>query len=322
MTVVVKDPSAFSRGRRARASRPLPARAALAVVAAVMIAATGCGQGDQSRRLPTGSSSHTLRVGGAARTFHAYRPARLPSPAPLVVMLHGGFGNGKQAQRTYGWDAAADAGGFVVAYPDGIRRAWSVGGGCCGRPGRDAVDDVGFLTAMVGDIQRKVPIDTKRIYATGVSNGGFMAYRLACDTTMFAAIGPDAATLLGDCPAPAPASVIHIHGTADESVRYDGAPGTGPGRIDGPAVPEVAARWRATGKCAEPAVSTSGAVTTSTAGCPEGRTVTFITIDGAGHQWPGSADTPGRRLLDLDPPSTALNATDTIWRFFKAHPKP
>src|SRR5436190_846142 len=84
--------------------------------------------------MPVGTSEHTLDIGGTTRTFHVYRPARLPAQAPLVVMLHGGFGSGNQAERTYGWDAQADAAGFVVAYPDGLHRAWNTTGGCCGPP--------------------------------------------------------------------------------------------------------------------------------------------------------------------------------------------
>ena len=74
-------------------------------------------------------------------------------------MLHGGFGSGAQAERSYGWDSQADSAGFVVAYPDGLRKAWNTGGGCCGRPGVDNVDDVAFIKAMVAAIERQIPID-------------------------------------------------------------------------------------------------------------------------------------------------------------------
>jgi polyhydroxybutyrate depolymerase len=189
-----------------------------------------------------GQSSQTVTVDGRARPFHLYRPAALPSPAPVVVMLHGGFGAGTQAESAYHWDAEADAGHFLVAYPDGIDRAWSVGGGCCEVPGQSGVDDVAFVTAMLDAIARELAVDRNRLYATGISNGGLLAYRLACDSGVFAAIGPDSATMLGPCPTPAPVSVIH-----------------------------------------KPVLD---------------------------------------RLLGIDPPSTALDATDTIWRFFAGHAKP
>jgi polyhydroxybutyrate depolymerase len=161
-------------------------------------------------------------------------------------------------------------------------------------------------------------VDASRVYATGISNGGIMAYTLACHTSVFAAIGPDSATELGSCPAPRPLSVIHIHGTADTRIRYQGGEGQGVAHIDGPSVPSLNARWRAIDHCAAPAVSTKGAVTMSTASCPGGRAVT---IAGAGHQWPGSAPRSKlQRILGSDPPSTALNATQVIWQFFAAHP--
>ena len=137
--------------------------------------------------------------------------------APLVVLRHGGFVSGNQAEEAYGWDAAADAHGLVVAYPDGEGRAWDVGGGCCGKPATEHVDDVAFVTQVVTTLEHELPIDADRVYATGISNGGLLAYRLACDTDVFAAIGPDSATLLGGCPSPARISVIHAHGTADGS---------------------------------------------------------------------------------------------------------
>jgi polyhydroxybutyrate depolymerase len=271
--------------------------------------------------LPVGSSTHSIEVGGVSRTYIVYRPASLPAAAPLVVMLHGGFGRASQAEKSYGWDAEAHQGHFVVAYPDGLNHAWNTGGGCCGTPGRTNADDTGFITAMVAAIERQVPVDAARVYATGISNGGIMAYTLACRTSVFAAIGPDSATELGSCPGPHPLSVIHIHGTADSRIPYQGGEGGGVAHIDGPSVPSLNARWRDIDHCAAPAVRTAGAVTTSTASCPAGRAVELITIAGAGHQWPGAASRPLiQRLLGTDPSSTALNATQVIWRFFAAHP--
>jgi len=282
------------------------------------------GGGADHGPVAAGSSTRTITVDGVARTYHVYRPASLPpsAPVPLVVMLHGGFGSGSQAEQWYGWDAEADSGRFVVAYPDGINHAWAVGGGCCGDPGRTGVDDVHFISELVAALSKDLPVDPARVYATGISNGGLMSYRLACDTTLFAAIGPDSATLLGDCPSPAPVSVVHIHGTADQNIPYGGGRGDGVAHIDGPPVPDVVASWRGVDTCGTPTVTTAAPVTTSVADCPGGRTVELITIDGAGHQWPGASPRPFmQHVVGTDPPSTALNATDTIWRFFAAHPK-
>ncbi len=305
-------------------------RAAGSVVAALSIAAwggtrlaTAAGTG-AGQPLPSGTSQHTLMVDGLQRTYQVYRPVQLPVRAPLVVMLHGGYGSGAQAERAYGWDARADQGRFAVAYPDGLDRAWNTEGGCCGRPAANHVDDVAFIEAMVEAIEADVPVDPGRVYATGISNGGIMSYTLACRTRLFAAIGPDSATELAPCPNPAPLSVIHIHGAADPTIRYDGGPGQDVGVvIDGPAIPEVNARWRAIDGCAQPTIVTRGDVTTSIAACPQHRAVELITIAGAGHQWPGARpNLLAERLLHANPPSTALDATATIWRFFAAHPRP
>ena len=270
--------------------------------------------------IPVGSTSQSLTVDAATRTYRVYRPAEVASPAPLVVFLHGGFGSGDQAEKAYHWDQQADAGHFVVVYPDGLDRAWNTDGGCCGTPSRSGVDDIAFVTAVVRTVEQSMPIDASRVYATGISNGGIMAYTLACRTTLFAAIGPDSATELADCPDPAPTSVIHVHGTADQTIRYEGGVGDGVAHVDGPPVPTVNAHWRQVDSCAAPEVTTSGSVTTSIATCPSGRAVELITIDGAGHQWPGA--TPNRvaeRLLGTDPPSQALDATSVIWDFFSRH---
>jgi polyhydroxybutyrate depolymerase len=319
-------------GRPGRARVRRGGRPAAIVAGALLLAGVlaGCGAGQRlaaaggggGPAIPVGSSSQAILVGGVSRTFRVYRPATLPAAAPLVVMLHGGFGTGAQAERSYRWDAEAGRGHFVVAYPDGLDRAWNTGGGCCGVPGRTGADDIGFITAMVAAIGREVPIDPRRVYATGISNGGIMAYTLACHTTIFAAIGPDSATELGSCRAPARVSVIAVHGTADQNIPYHGGPGDGIAHIDGPAIPALNAAWRHIDHCAAPVVRTAGAVTTSAARCPAGRAVELITIAGAGHQWPGSVPDPlAQRLLHLDPPSTALDATRVIWRFFAAHPR-
>jgi polyhydroxybutyrate depolymerase len=316
----------FHGGLRARTAL----RASIAAVAVVGLLAltAGCSglrrspARDSGEGPPTtaeaavGSSTHTISVGGRQRTYHLYRPSSLPpsAPAALVVVLHGGFGTGAQAKSAYGWDAEADSQHFVVAYPDGLDRAWAVGGGCCGVPGRTGVDDVAFITQLVDAVAHQLPIDPARVYATGMSNGGLLAYRLACDSTVFAAIGSTAGTLLGPCPSPAPISVIEVHGLADHNVPYDGSRGEGVAGIDGPPVPDLDSMWRNVNGCAAPSVTTAGSVTTSLASCPGGRAVELVTIAGGGHEWPG-----GARAKTA---ASDLNATDTIWRFFASHPKP
>ncbi len=277
-------------------------RRAAALVGAVLMVA-GCSPADD-KPLPsgfvTGTSIHTINVGGRDRNYRLYQPAGLPASAPLVVMLHGITGSAEQAESSYGWDELADSHHFVVAYPNGVNRAWNVnGGGCCGQPQREGVDDVAFIGAAVADIVRNVSINGSRIYATGMSNGGIMSYTLACNTGIFAAIGAVAATQLDPCRAPHPAAVMEIHGTSDRLVLYQG--GRGDSIINGPSTPDVNAFWRNVDRCAAPSVTTSGEVTTSTAECADSHGVVLITIDGGGHEWPDFA-------------------TQALWQFFGAHP--
>jgi polyhydroxybutyrate depolymerase len=247
-----------------------------------------------------GTSVHHLNVGGHDRSYQLYLPAGLPASAPLVVALHGYSGSARQVERDYGWDRLADSGKFVVAYPDGLGGAWNVDGEtCCGRSGREGVDDVAFIRAAVGDIGHNVGINPAKVYATGMSNGGIMTYTLACTTELFAAIGPVAGTQLNQCRAPRPISVLHIHGTADRLVPYQG--GQGFSVINGPSVAQVDAFWRNVDRCDAPTATTGGQVTTSTATCADRRAVVLVTVDGGGHEWPPSA-------------------TETLWRFFDAHP--
>ena len=272
-----------------------------------------------------GSEEFTLLSGGIARTYRVHTPAGLPAEAPLVVMLHGGGGSAAVAEQYYGWDQEADREQFVVAYPDGlgpVEPAWNTGGGCCGYPARDDVDDVRFIKDMVAAIGSRVPLDDRRIYAAGISNGGIMAYTLACRTDLFAAIGPDSATMLGPCDDPAPTSVVHIHGLQDTTIPFAGGTGTGPAAIDGPPVSAVIDQWRAVDRCEPAAATTAGVVTTSASACTDGRAVALITIADGGHGWPGSPVKAGRSTAGGNQPSDALDATDTIWRFFAAHPKP
>jgi polyhydroxybutyrate depolymerase len=287
------------------------------------------GTASAGQQVAVGKSTGTMTVGGQERTYRLYRPAGLSSSAPLVIVLHGAAGTGQQAEDSYGWDTQADSSKFLVAYPDGIRRTWNVDPDCCGVAARDDVDDVGFVTKLAGSFGALV--DSRRVYATGISNGAMLAYRLACDTDVFAAIGPVSGTMINQCAQPKPISIIHIHGTADRTIPYDGGPGKRdnagagsrlPAKIDGPAIPSLIDRWRKTDRCGQATSTKSGSVTVSTATCPGGRAVELITIAGAGHQWPGSRPAPvAQRLLALDPPSTALQATSTIWTFFSEHPR-
>jgi polyhydroxybutyrate depolymerase len=288
----------------------MPRILSLLLVVAAAASLTACARADAPRPV-SGSELHTIDVVGTSREYRVHVPDELAADPALVVMLHGGLGSSAQAEDAYGWDALADAHGFVVVYPEGLGRTWNAGD-CCGRAARDGVDDVAFLSALVAELQKQFGIDSAHTFGTGMSNGAMMTYRMACDTDVFAAIAPVAGTLVTPCDAAPPVSVLHVHGLDDTKVRMDGEPGDGPGRVDGMPIADLNELWRAIDSCAEPVVTLDPPVTTSAASCADGRTVTLVTVADAGHQWPGSVAREGAS----DAPSDALDATDLIWRFF------
>lgn len=285
---------------------------------------------------PLPSEARIVPAGRRVRTYRLHRPGGRPpvAPAPLVVVLHGGFGSGAQAERAYGWDALADRHGFQVAYPDGVGRSWNAGW-CCG-PARDqGVDDAGFIEALLDQVASEGGVDDRRIYAAGMSNGAMLAYRLACDLPgRLAAIGPVAGTMAGECPRPAPVSILHIHGLEDRNVPFAGGPGStgstgsrGGRRVGSqprPSVPSVIDYWRRGAGCGAPVVAEAGPIRTETATAPSGVEVCLIALAGVGHVWPGSHPPPPQvsAMLGLDPPSDVLDATGLLWGFFAAHPRP
>lgn len=285
----------------------------------------------QQDRLTSGRSAHSIVIDQRERSYRLYVPKSLPGgEVPLVVMLHGALGSGKQAEKAYGWNELADKYGFIVAYPDGLNRAWAVSDRCCGPPAREKVDDVAFIKSMINDIQKKARIDASRIYVAGMSNGGALAYRLACDTDIFAAIGVVSATLLSECPNPHEVSVVHIHGKEDNIFPYGGGLGSLGANWDGwlsdlaeariPPIPDLMGMWRRVNRCTPSAVTINGPIRKAVAACADDREVAFIVIDGAGHQWPGSkASEETGKLLGFDSPSIELHATEVLWDFFAKH---
>ena len=303
-------------------------RALLLVIACVLLAiVSGALSPLRLNAAPAPAASArlgTLTFGGVERTYRLYRPADLTraDPVPLVVVLHGGFGTGVQAEQTYHWDEAANAHRFVALYPDGIRRAWNAGA-CCGFPMNHKIDDAGFLTALVEQVARDENVDARRVYFTGISNGAMMSYRMACEAKLaIAAIGPVAGTLVSPCERAKPTSVLALHGLADRNVPFGGGVGQGFDRNARISVPATLARWREIDRCEAATVREAAPVRYETARCAEGRVVELIAIAGAGHQWPGSEPPPpaGVALLGLDQPSHALDATAVLWDFFAAHP--
>ena len=124
---------------------------------------------------PGAAQVRHLTSGGIVRTYRVFRPSSAGAHPALVMMLHGGFGTGQGAEGADGWDALASARGFIVVYPDGIARAWNAGR-CCGQPYARKIDDVAFLTAVIGEVERQDGADPHRVFVTDLT-GARPAFR-------------------------------------------------------------------------------------------------------------------------------------------------
>ncbi|HJV68656.1 alpha/beta hydrolase family esterase [Ideonella sp.] len=279
---------------------------------------------------PAGPGRHELNHQGIARSYVVRLPANPPAGArlPLVLVLHGGGGDAASAEKMTGFTDKGRREGFIVVYPEGSGRfanrllTWNAGH-CCGQAMQRRVDDVGFFRTLIDRLVADYPVDARRVYATGISNGGMMSHRLGIELPdKLAAIAPVVATLFGDEKRPAQGvSALMINGALDASVpAAGGAPGGRfPDSWDGtPALPSTAQGrfWaEANGCAASPETIAQGPVQRARYRCPAGRDVELLLVADNPHAWPGGV--PGSRLGAT--PSTAINATDEIWAFFKAH---
>ena len=273
-----------------------------------------------------------LSYNGSERSYLIRVPGNLPKNGkrvPLVIVLHGGGGNAENAERMTGFTAKAEQAKFIVVYPNGTGRfknkllTWNAGH-CCAYAMKHHADDVGFINALIDKLVQEYPVDSRRIYATGMSNGGMMTHRLGIELAdRFAAIAPVVATVFGDEVVPSqPVSAIMLNGLLDKSVPNQGGPPGGRFKEewDGtPAQPAMAqaAYWAKVNKCDQPEQQDHGTYITSMYHCPTGRAVSLYVIKNNGHAWPGGQS--GSRHGDK--PDAAVNGTDVIWEFFKAHPK-
>lgn len=276
--------------------------------------------------LPVGDSEHTLTYAGVERSYVLHIPPgyNASQPTALVMAFHGITLNAREMMRISGFNAQADAAGFIVVYPNasGEQMSWN-GGGCCGEAARNNVDDVGFVRAVIADLSTFLDIDPKRIYATGFSNGAILTYRLGCEMAdQIAAIGPVSATqALEDmqaCRPARPLPVIHFHGTDDEPNPYNG--GITPGGVQFISVNDQISFWVAANGCPLEAQQTvSGSIIHNTySPCQGGASVELYTITGGKHAWPGGEAVN----LRMGQPTTEISATQLMWRFFTDHPMP
>ena len=275
--------------------------------------------------LPAGSHELQLRHDGRERGFivHVPKAYRADRPAPLVLALHGGGGSMEvmAKDRLYGLVSQSEASGWIVVFPNGFSRlggklaTWNAGI-CCGAARERDSDDVGFLRAVVAEVQRRVAVDPQRVFATGMSNGGMMSYRLACEASdIFRAIaavaGTDGTT---DCRPGRPVPVFHLHAKDDDRVLFNGGSGSASDtHADFVSVPATVDKWARLNACSGPTqtvLQRPGVTCEVRSGCADGAEVRLCVTDSGGHAWPG-----GRKALG-GKGSTALDATEAIWAFF------
>jgi len=262
--------------------------------------------------------TRTLEFGGQPRTYLVHLPPgiRRRHPVAMVLVLHGATQSPESAERMSGMSRKADAEGFIAVYPRGTGRlpTWNAGG-CCGAAMENRVDDTGFLREMIEALEREYPVDARRVYATGISNGAMMSYRLGCELAdKVAGIAPVEGAMDVECQPSAPVSAIIFHGTADRLVPYDG--GTTPFQMGSKrtdlSVAGAVNFWVKQDTCSPvPRKKTNAEARVDVySRCAAGTAVELYTIEGGRHMWPG-----------VPPSGNHVPATDLIWSFFQAHPK-
>jgi polyhydroxybutyrate depolymerase len=284
---------------------------------------------------PTEPGSHALvfRHAGEDRKYRLYVPRGYdPRKAvPLVFAFHGGGpqGSAATAEKGLGFNPLADRHGFLVCYPEGVEHHWNDGRESPRFP-KKPQDDVDFVAKLLDHLRANYKIDPDRVFATGNSNGGFFSHRLGWELSdRLAAIAPSAGTLgttvVGKFAPKHPVHVLHIHGTDDPAVPYNGGTVIGNGG-ECVAVPDLIGRWvKANGCAAEPKVEVLPKKTADptkvrkevyAAGGKKSEVV-LLAVEGHGHNWPGRP-APGEKA---GPSTKELNAAEVVWDFFREHPK-
>jgi polyhydroxybutyrate depolymerase len=280
------------------------------------------------RPLP-GDYTGELMFNGLNRSYQVHIPLgyRLRSAMPLVIALHGGGGNAENSISTTGLNQKSDQEGFIVVHPNGTANnkllTWNAHN-CCGDAYSNNIDDVGFISALIDELVRTLNIDRKKVYVTGFSNGAMLAYKLACQlANKIAAIAVVSGALNTDsCKASETVPVVIFHGTYDQNILYNGgAPRKGfdpAPRVDKP-VSFAVSSWVNNNQCSSrPITVTKGSIKGEAyRNCKNNADVTLYTVIGGGHAWPGG----NKAMSGGDQPTNEISATNTMWEFFKAHPK-
>jgi polyhydroxybutyrate depolymerase len=269
-------------------------------------------QGEGGRR--------TLNWDGLERTYYVHIPPSYDpdEPAPLVLNFHGGGSNAMQQAFVSKMIRKSNEAGFITVHPEATgERALRWNGGP--HANREDVDDVGFVGAMLDELEAEFNIDPSRIFATGISSGGFMSYRLACEVPeRIAAIAPVAAMLDFSCEPSQPVPLIHFHGTYDRYCPYWGGEGI---LLNYPfqSVEDTINFWVKNNHCSEEydILYRNGLVTCYQFPSSVGADVVLCRIETGGHNWPGGRGA-GRTTRMFGYCTDDISATDTMWEFFKS----
>jgi polyhydroxybutyrate depolymerase len=293
-------------------------------LAVVAVCLGGCGA--HQVQAAARDQSGTLQFGGLTRTYKVHVPPG--APVGLVLNLHGGAATGAGQEGLTDFDAVADTTNLLVVYPDGYDKSWADGRGAS-PAARRHVDDLGFLVALVGKLANDFGVAPGHVFSTGMSNGGFMSNRLACDRAdLFAAIAPVAGTLgVGvPCNPSRPVSVMQVHGTDDRLVPFNGGVVHGRGGIShSVSATSMVDKWRSVDGCQGdwstqelPDVGDGTLVHRFAASaCADSTEVIFYKIDNGGHTWPGAKQYLPEAIIGAT--TRAFDASEVIAQFFLTH---
>lgn len=282
--------------------------------------------------------SSSIYSGGLKRTYNVHISSSYDEtrPTPLVIVLHGGGGTGLGMTKLTNFNTIADRENFIIVYPDGFEKHWNDGRGLSQYSAQTQnVDDVGFISALIDHLSAELNIDAKRIYVTGISNGGMMSHRLGCELSQkIAAISPVASNIPVNMASvwapPRPVPLLIINGTEDPLVPWAGGDiHFGKAKLgQALSVADTVKFWVTNNKCTSvPLVTQLPDKDTSDGtrvqreiygGCENGAEVVLYAVEGGGHTWPGGLQylpelVIGRTSRDFD-------ASEVIWQFFKEHP--
>lgn len=282
-----------------------------------------------------GDYVRSLQHDGLTRTYRIHVPQQYQKSksAPLVLAFHGGGGDKDYMANDeyYGLISKSEAEGFVVVFPNGYSKfksgklaTWNAGA-CCANARDKNIDDVGFVRKMIANLTRELNINRQMIFATGMSNGGMMSYRLACEMSdtivAIAAVAGTDNTI--HCQPRKPVSILHIHAKNDDRVLFGGGAGKkfrDESKVtDFVSVPDSLNKWVAHNHCQSTPVRSlekPGAYCEKYAQCKDGVSVQLCVTDTGGHSWPG-----GTKPRGSEPPSQVISANDVMWDFFVAAAK-